>query len=117
MFLIPIEGRVSIASGMTWYQDARRALKIDWEIFLRMVIVMVAIGWPLMLIVRMVVGASLLGAVLNILSLTLVLSGVVMLGVFLFGWLHSHSSAYGLRRWAAGVLYGVLLVTAIGAQG
>jgi len=117
MFLIPIEGRVSIASGMTWYQDARRALKIDWEIFLRMVIVMVAIGWPLMLIVRMVVGASLLGAVLNILSLTLVISGFVMLGVFLFGWLHSHSSASGRRRWAAGVLYGVLLVAVIGAQG
>ena len=57
-----------------------------------------------------------LSAVLNILSLTLVLSGLVMLGVLLFGWFYAHSPAAGVRRWAAGVLYGVLLVTAIGAQ-
>lgn len=53
-----------------------------------------------------------LSAVLNILSLTLVLSGLVMLGVLLFGWLYSHSAAAGVRRWAARVLNGVLSVTA-----
>ena len=117
MFSIPMEGRVTIASGMTWYHDARRALKIDWGIFLRVALVMMAILWPLMLITRVVAGVPLLTAVLSISSLTLVLSGFVMLGVLLFGWLHSHSPASGLRRWAAGVLYGVLLVTAIGLQG
>jgi len=117
MFSVPMEGRVTIASGMTWYHDARRALKIDWGIFLRVALVMMAVLWPLMLITRVVAGVPLLTAVLSISSLTLVLSGFVMLGVLLFGWLHSHSPASGLRRWAAGVLYGVLLVAAIGAQG
>ena len=107
---------MTIASGMTWYHDARRALKIDGEIFLRVVLVMLCITWPLMLMARLVARAPLLTAVLNILSLTLVLLGFVMLGVLLFGWLYAHSAASGLRRWAVGVLYGVLLVTASGAQ-
>ena len=101
---------------MTSSDDARRGLKIDWRIFLRVVLVMCAFTWPIMLIARLVAGAPLVTAVLNILSLTVVLSGLVMLGVLLFGWVYAHSAAAGGRRWAAGVLYGVLLVAAIGAQ-
>jgi sensor histidine kinase YesM len=101
---------------MSSSDDARRGLKIDWGIFLRLVLVMLGIMWPLMLIARLVAGAPLLTAVLNILSLTVVLSGLVILGILLFGWVYSHPVAAGVRRWAAGVLYGVLLVTAIGAQ-
>ena len=101
---------------MTSIDDARRGLKIDWGIFLRVVLAMSAFTWPLMLIARLVAGAPLFAAVLSMLSLTLVLSGLVMLGVLLFGWFYAHSPAAGVRRWAAGVLYGVLLVTAIGAQ-
>ena len=81
-----------------------------------MVLVMCAFTWPIMLIARLLAGASLFTAVLSILSLTVVLSGFVMLGVLLFGWVYAHSPASGPRRWAAGVLYGVLLVAAIGAQ-
>lgn len=101
---------------MTSIDDARRTLKIDWGIFLRTVLAMCAFTWPLMLIARLVTGAPLLTAVPSMLSLTLVLSGFVMLGVLLLGWLYAHSAAAGVRRWAAVVLYGVLLVTAIGAH-
>ena len=101
---------------MTSIDDARRGLKIDWGIFLRVVLAMSAFTWPLMLIARLVAGAPLFTAVLSMLSLTLVLAGLVMLGVLLFGWFYAHSPAAGVRRWAAVVLYGVLLVTAIGAQ-
>jgi len=102
---------------MTSSDDARRGLKIDWRIFLRVVLVMCAFTWPIMLIARLLAGASFFTAVLSILSLTVVLSGFVMLGVLLFGWVYAHSPASGPRRWAAGVIYGVLLVTAIGLQG
>ena len=102
---------------MTWYRDARRTLKIDGGIFLRMALALAALMWPLMLLVRLAAGASLLAAALNILTLTLVMLACVMLGVLLFEWLYSHSPASGLRRWAAVGIYGVLLVTTIGAQG
>ena len=102
---------------MTWYRDARRTLKIDGGIFLRMALALAALMWPLMLLVRLAAGASLLAAALNILTLTLVMVACVILGVLLFEWLYSHSPASELRRWAAVGIYGVLLVTTIGAQG
>jgi sensor histidine kinase YesM len=101
---------------MTWYRDARRTLKIDGGIFLRMVLGLAALMWPLMLLVRLVAGASLLTAALNILTSTLVVVAFVMLGVLLFEWFYSHSAAAGVRRWSAVGIYGVLLVTAIGAH-
>ena len=116
MFLVSLNSRVSIASGMTWYQHTRRALKIDWGVFLRMAIVMAAIGWPLMLMARLVVGTSLLTAGFNILSLTFFLLGFLMLGIVLFKGLVSDSPSSGPRRWIAVVLYVVLLAIAIGVH-
>lgn len=115
-FLIPIEGRVAMASGMMRYHDPGRALKIDGAIFLRMLLMMVSIGWPLMLTARLASGISLLPAVLNILSLTLFMSGLVLLGIVLVRWLTFKSAATGPRRWATGVLYLGLLTTAIVAH-
>lgn len=113
MFLIPIKGRVSIASGMTWYQDIRRALKVDGEVFLRMVLFLTAVLWPLMLIARMAAGASFASAMLNIVSLSLILFGFILLGIFLVTWLSSKSAAVGVMRWAAIVPYLVLLLSAL----
>ena len=70
-----------MASGMMRYYDPGRALKIDGKIFLRMLVMMVSIGWPMMLTARLAGGSSLLPAVLNILSLTLFMSGLVLLGI------------------------------------
>lgn len=46
-----------------------------------MALALAALMWPLMLLVRLAAGASLLAAALNILTLTLVMVACVILGV------------------------------------
>ena len=98
---------------MKWFHDAGPALKIDGEIFLRMCAVLIAITWPPMLILRLVAEASLLSAILNILSLSLVLLTFAALGVFLFTWLTYKSAARGVYRWSTIIFYLVMLAITI----
>ena len=116
MFLIPIEVRVVIASAMTWPHEARQALKIDQEIFLRMVLLMVTILWPLMLILRLVAGASFAPALLNILLLTLIIGGLTLVGIFFINWLVFNPAVRGVRRWVVLALYVGLVVSTLLGQ-
>jgi sensor histidine kinase YesM len=77
---------------------------------------MIVIAWPLMLILRVGAGVSLLPALINILSLTLVLVALVALGIFLFSWFFYNPAASGLRRWIVLALYVALLVTTLRVQ-
>jgi len=101
---------------MTSIDDLRRELKIDGGIFLRTVLVMSLITWPLMLSVRLVAEIPLLTALLNMLSVSLLFYGAVFLGVLLRNWLFLTPRLRRPRRWAAVVVYGVLLLICIYAQ-
>ncbi len=101
---------------MTSIDDARRGLKIDGGIFLRTVLVMSAITWPLMLSLRLMAGTPLRTALINMLSLSLLFYAAVFLGVRLRKWLALTPGLRRPRRWSAVVVYGVLLLICIYAQ-
>ncbi len=101
---------------MTSIDDARRGLKIDGWIFLRTVLVLSAITWPLMLSLRLMAGTPLRTALLNMLSLSLLFYAAVFLGVRLRKWLFLTPGLWRPRRWSAVVVYGVLLLICIYAQ-
>ena len=111
MFLIPMVDQMSFASSMTWIKESRWALKIDWGVFLRMVSVMSVISVPLMLIARLAAGISLPTALLNILSLILVLLVFIVPGIFLFKSVNQSKSLvelvtieFSYLKWIAKVL-------------
>jgi sensor histidine kinase YesM len=117
MFLIPIEGRVSIASGMTWYQDARRALRIDGGLLLQVLIVASCLALPLMVGVRVSNGASGPRFYGSIFSTWLVVCFGVVVGVVLLDPLVSHFKLVSARRWIlTTLLYTALVALLNGGQ-
>jgi hypothetical protein len=117
MFLISIGGRVTIASGMLWYQDVRKMLKIDAGLLLEVLIVGSGIGLPLMFLVRITSGATMPELLSGVFSAMLAVYLGVVFGVLLFEPLVSQFKSASVRRWIlTTLLYTALVALVNGGQ-
>ena len=112
-----MEGRVTIASVMTWYQDMRKTLRIDAGLLLQVLIVASCLGLPLMVGVRVTNGASGPRLYESIFSTWLVLCFGVVVGVVLLDPLVSQFKLVTARRWIlTTLLYNALVALINGGQ-
>ena len=108
---------MTIASVMTWYQDMRKALRIDGGLLLQVLIVASCLALPLMVGVRVSNGASGPRLYQSIFSTWLVVCFGVVVGVVLLDPLVSHFKLVSVRRWIfTALLYTALVALINGGQ-